>query len=552
MAIVRHAYALSSGNNLVSFNPAIPSVGISIPVTGLLPGQTLVGIDVRPANGVLYSLGVSGTDTATLYTISPLTGVATIVGAFAVGGISFASGFGFDFNSVADRIRVTTDTNLNFRINPDTGLLAGLDPQIFGSFDITGAAHTNNETNNGGVSTLYTLDSLSNSLMIQGGLGGTPSPNGGIQTLVGLVGVDFSTANGFDIPPGVDTGVPGAGLALLTTTVGGTTGLYSINLGTGAGTLIGNFLNGTTPANGLAIQNTPPAADFNGDNPSDFLWQNDSGQAAVWLLNGTSVVGGDLVGPNVGPSWHLKGDGDFNADGRSDFLWQDDSGQAAVWLMKGTAQIGGNLVGPNPGPSWHVIDSGDFNGDGRSDILWQDDSGQAALWLMNGTNMIGSGLVGPNPGQSWHVIASGDFNGDFWNDILWQNDSGQAAVWLMKGTNMIGSGLVGPNPGPSWHVIDAGDFNGDGKDDILWQDNSGQAAIWLVNGTSVNGSGLVGPNPGPSWHVIGSGDFNGDRHSDILWQNDSGQAAVWQMNGTSLIGSGLVGGSPGADWDLIA
>ena len=75
---------------------------------------------------------------------------------------------------------------------------------------------------------------------------------------------------------------------------------------------------------------------FDGINQSDFLWQHDSGQAAVWLLDGTSLASGGPVGPNVGPSWHLEGAGDFNADGRSDFLWQNDSGQAAVWLMDGT------------------------------------------------------------------------------------------------------------------------------------------------------------------------------------------------------------------------
>jgi hypothetical protein len=31
---------------------------------------------------------------------------------------------------------------------------------------------------------------------------------------------------------------------------------------------------------------------FDGINQSDFLWQNDKGQAAVWLMNGTSVIGG--------------------------------------------------------------------------------------------------------------------------------------------------------------------------------------------------------------------------------------------------------------------
>ena len=55
--------------------------------------------------------------------------------------------------------------------------------------------------------------------------------------------------------------------------------------------------------------------------------------------------------------------GDFNGDSQSDILWQNDNGQAAVWLMDGTTIIGGDVVGPNPGPSWHVIDAGDFNGD---------------------------------------------------------------------------------------------------------------------------------------------------------------------------------------------
>ena len=30
-----------------------------------------------------------------------------------------------------------------------------------------------------------------------------------------------------------------------------------------------------------------------------------------------------------------KGVGDFNGDGKADILWQNDSGQAAVWLMNG-------------------------------------------------------------------------------------------------------------------------------------------------------------------------------------------------------------------------
>ena len=64
-----------------------------------------------------------------------------------------------------------------------------------------------------------------------------------------------------------------------------------------------------------------------------------------------------LVGANPGPSWKAIGTGDFNGDGYSDILWQNTSGQAAIWEMNGTHQIAGGsqLVGPNPGPSWHAI-----------------------------------------------------------------------------------------------------------------------------------------------------------------------------------------------------
>jgi uncharacterized repeat protein (TIGR03803 family) len=289
-------------------------------------------------------------------------------------------------------------------------------------------------------------------------------------------------------------------------------------------------------------------SDFNADGHSDILWQNTSGQAAMWEMNGTSVIGGDLVGPNPGPSWQVKGSGDFNADGYADILWQDASGQAAIWEMNGTSVIGGALVGANPGPSWHAIATGDFNGDGYADILWQNTSGEVAIWEMNGTSVIGGALVGANPGPSWHAIATGDFNGDGYADILWQNTSGEVVIWEMNGTSVIGGGSLG-NPGPSWHVNATGDFNGDGYSDILLQNTSGEVQIWEMNGTDVIGSASLG-NPGPSWNAIGTGDFFGNRHSGILWQNTNGEVQIWEISGTSFIGSTSLG-NPGPSWHPI-
>jgi hypothetical protein len=156
-------------------------------------------------------------------------------------------------------------------------------------------------------------------------------------------------------------------------------------------------LAGATLPTTLPITRT---SDFYGVGTSDLLWRNDSGEADIWELSGTSVIGGGSLG-NPGPSWHAIRTGDFNSDGYADILWQNNSGEVAIWEMKGTSVIGGGSLG-NPGPSWHAIGTGDFNGDGHSDILWQNNSGQVAIWELNGTSVIGGGSLA-NPGPSWHA-----------------------------------------------------------------------------------------------------------------------------------------------------
>ena len=71
-------------------------------------------------------------------------------------------------------------------------------------------------------------------------------------------------------------------------------------------------------------------------------------------MNGFTRVSSANIGTNPGTSWHVKGAEDFNGDGKADILWQDDSGQAMVWLMNGTTVLATSLVGANPGSSWHV------------------------------------------------------------------------------------------------------------------------------------------------------------------------------------------------------
>jgi hypothetical protein len=293
----------------------------------------------------------------------------------------------------------------------------------------------------------------------------------------------------------------------------------------------------------------PPTAthDFNGDCNSDILLYNaTSGEAAIWLMNGASVIGAGSPG-SAGSPWAIVGQRDFNGDGMSDVLWRNGTtGQAVVWLLNGSTVIGGGSPGSAASP-WTIAGTGDFNGDGFGDILWYNtSSGQVVLWFLNGATVIGGGSLGSVP-SPWIIAGTGDFNGDGLSDILWYNTStGQVVLWFLNGTTVLPtSGSPGSAASP-WTIAGTGDFNGDGKSDILWYNTStGQVVLWLLIGTTVlPSSGSPGSAPSP-WTIAATGDFNGDYVSDILWYNTSrGQAVIWLLSGASVIGGGSPGSAP--------
>jgi hypothetical protein len=49
-------------------------------------------------------------------------------------------------------------------------------------------------------------------------------------------------------------------------------------------------------------------------------FENDSGQAAVWFMNGTTLQSAVSPG-NPGPAWHIKASGNFYSDSMVDLLW---------------------------------------------------------------------------------------------------------------------------------------------------------------------------------------------------------------------------------------
>ncbi len=66
-------------------------------------------------------------------------------------------------------------------------------------------------------------------------------------------------------------------------------------------------------------------------------------------------------------SWSIVGQRDFNGDGKADLLWRDTSGNIAIWLMNGLSILQAGGLGNMP-TNWSVAGTGDFNGDGKGDI----------------------------------------------------------------------------------------------------------------------------------------------------------------------------------------
>ncbi|MEO6593908.1 MAG: DUF4394 domain-containing protein [Planctomycetota bacterium] len=248
--------ALTADNRLVPLRIASPlAIGPATLVTGLQPGENLVGIDYRPATGRLYGLGNQNR----IYVIDPATGIATQAGAALTTPLA-GSEFGFDFNPTVDRIRIVSDTAQNLRVHPDTGVVVSIDGSLayaagdsnFGTSPlVAGSAYTNSVA--GATSTtLYGIDTNLDVLVSQ------VPPNAGTLNTIGSLGRDVTAVAGFDITPS------GTAYAVLNTSLNASSGnsqLYRINLTTGYATWVGNVPNANPASRLRGLAAVPERAD---------------------------------------------------------------------------------------------------------------------------------------------------------------------------------------------------------------------------------------------------------------------------------------------------
>jgi hypothetical protein len=189
-------YALTQNagfGNLVTFDSENPGFIRSwVPLSGITAGQSVLGMDFRPATKELFVFGYNATaSNYQLYKVDKATGVATAVNVVPVGLALDTALVGFDFNPTVDRIRLTGAYGENFRLNPVDGSIAATDSSLrYASTDANAAAdpfiatvaYTNSYA--GATSTtLFAYDDLLNILAT------IAPPNNGICNTIGASGL---------------------------------------------------------------------------------------------------------------------------------------------------------------------------------------------------------------------------------------------------------------------------------------------------------------------------------------------------------------------------
>lgn len=253
-------------NSLVTFDSATPgTVSAPVTITGLATDvELVVGIDLRPADGSLVAVTQqkfgANIGRGRVYTVNFLTGEATLIN--GTNGLRDSANnevllsepnllsYGVDLNPVSNALRIVNSANQNLRITMGGAGVTNVDTPLNGPTpggpnpQVTGIAYSNNFAG-ATETTLYGLNfpggATATRLQTIGGLNGVPSPNTGLLFDVGPLTPPtvqaFPNVIGFDISGA--TGIAYASLVMDTPEL--SPRLHTINLATGATTLLGTF-----------------------------------------------------------------------------------------------------------------------------------------------------------------------------------------------------------------------------------------------------------------------------------------------------------------------
>ncbi len=498
-----NVFGLTTSNTLIRFNTARPNTILaSFPITGLQAGENLIGIDVRPANGLLYATGNTGRN----YTINTVTGAATFVSQLSTP--PSGTNFGYDFNPVPDRLRIVSDTDQNLRANVTDGVTtvdgmlayqAG-DPNAGQNPNIVSAAYTNSFA--GATTTaLRVIDSNLDIIATQ------IDPNGGVLQTAGSLGVNTTANVGYDFAGA--TSIPVLSLQVGSDT---TSKLFTV---TGAGGFVRAAfigpIGGTEPLRGVAVAGGGGTAsrnilDFGGDSRADFTVFRPS-NGFVYISRPDNSVFGFPFG--------LAGDdkftpGDYDGDGRTDLaVFRNSTGVFYVQRSSDNAVIGFQFGLPGDEPV-----ARDYDGDGRTDFAVVRRSGNpngmggTLTWFIN--NSSDGSFRAVQFGFASDRVAPGDYDGDGRFDLaVFRGMGDQPATFFVQRSS---GGFTSVQFGIGGDLVVPGDYDGDGRTDFAVV-RDGTTYQWYILRSSDNT--VQFDQLGAKSFLPVQNDYDGDGRTDV-------------------------------------
>lgn len=187
-ALAADIIGLTQANSLV-FIGGDMKAGRETAISGIT--GRVVGIDVRPSDGLLYAV----TDQGGIYTVTPSTGAAKMVSTLLE---KFEAGMHpvVDFNPVADRLRLIGANGVSFRVEVETGKVTIDKPLVYDAADanngkkpmVLAGAYTNAMAGAKGTELLH-VEGTAGVLVLQA------PPNDGILKTRGSLGMKAPPRN---------------------------------------------------------------------------------------------------------------------------------------------------------------------------------------------------------------------------------------------------------------------------------------------------------------------------------------------------------------------
>jgi hypothetical protein len=520
---------VNNGNMLVRFASASPGTVANTPITGMIAGETMRGIDFRPATSVLYGVATDPSNTVLrLYLINPLTGAARPF-ASQTSPLTAGTLWGMSFQPVVDRIRVVNENGENARLNPNTGTLAGDDTNLNPGSPYVDSVAYSNQVQGATLTTLYAIDVVTDMLVTIGSVNGTPtSPNLGTVFNVGALGVDAGSFAALDFTR--------EGVLYAVLRVGASHGLYTIDPATGAATLVGTIGASSLAIASLAVRDAPAVhMDFDGDARADVaVTRLGAAGSADWFVHRSSDS--SLLATNWG---FFSSDAflpaDFDGDGKVDLnVWR--SGASAIFYRQHSSN--GTFVPTQWGTAGDdPAVAGDYDGDAKSDHAVYRvgaTTNAQSVWYaqLSSTGSLLAMPFGANDGAGGDTAAPGDYDGDGRADFgVRRRASGFGTFYLQQTT----AGFTAIPWGLGSDAVVPGDWDGEGKDDVAVVRNESGTLVWYVR-PSASPSTLVSVVWGLAGDYLVPADYDGDGKTDCaVWRPSVGTFYVRRSFDGALI-----------------